>query len=401
MLRWINNSAKILLITRILRMFGNGFIGVILGLYFVLIGLDFNEIGIILFLILIGASFFTILAGFYSSQFGLKKFLLFSTALSIFGIALFLITTNIIFLAIAAFLGFISPSGREIGPQLSLEHVLLSNNVDNSHRTRLFSYWNIGASFAGAIGALFSGIPIILQKYVHINELVSFKFMFFVFLIIQLMILILYLELPYYQPPVQKTTVTYETKKITAKLSLLFGLDALGGGFILTSLVALWFSIKFGINLDILSITFFITGLCETGSYYVAIYIAKKIGLLRTMVFTHIPSNILLLLVPFMPTLELALLVYILRFMLSQMDVPARQSYIVAIVEENERPYVTTITTTARMVTSSISSSISSILLTTVLSSPFLFAGVLKIIYDTTIYFNFRHIKPPEESKET
>lgn len=398
MLRWINNSAKILLFTRILRMFGNGFIGVILGLYFVLIGLNFNEIGIMLFLILLGASFFTLLAGFYSSTFGLKRFLLFSTTLSIFGITLFLLTTNIIFLALAAFLGFISPSGREIGPQLSLEHVLLSNNVDNVHRTRLFSYWNIEASFSSALGALCSAVPIILQNTAHFNELTAFKAMFLIFLIIQLIILFLYSQLPHYQPPAQKTIIRKETKKITAKLSLLFGLDAMGGGFILTSLVALWFSIKFGANLDILSLTFFIAGLCETGSFYIAIYIAKKIGLLRTMVFTHIPSNILLILVPFMPTLELALGMYILRFMLSQMDVPARQSYIVAIVEENERPYVTTITTTARMVTSSISSSISSVLLTIALSSPFLFAGVLKIVYDTTIYFNFRKIKPPEEA---
>lgn len=400
MLNWINNSAKILLVTRILRMFGNGFIGVILGLFFLLIGLNFTEIGFMLFLILLGASFFTILAGFYSSQFGLKKFLLFSTVLSIFGIILFLITTNIFFLAIGAFSGFISPSGKEIGPQLSLEHVLLSNNIDNSHRTKLFSYWNIGASFSRSLGALFSAIPILLQNLINFNELLSFKFMFVVFLVIQLIIFLLYLQLPLYQPPIQKTIVRKETKKITAKLSLLFGLDAMGGGFVLTSLVTLWFSIKFSANLDILSITFFLAGLFETASFYLAIYIAKKIGLLKTMVFSHIPSNILLILVPFMPTLGLALIVYILRFMLSQMDVPTRQSYIVAIVEENERPYVTTITTTARLVTSSISSSISSTLLTIALSAPFLFAGVIKIIYDTTIYYNFRHIKPPEERQK-
>jgi predicted MFS family arabinose efflux permease len=191
----------------------------------------------------------------------------------------------------------------------------------------------------------------------------------------------------------------HRSKSVVMKMSLLFGLDAFAGGFIIQSMIAYWFYLKFGVSAEVLGSIFFGTNLVAGVSALFAARIAKRIGLINTMVFTHIPSNILLCLVPLMPTLPLAVAMLILRFSISQMDVPTRQSYTMAVVAEDERSAASGVTTIARSVGASVSPALTGVFLAspTLLSLPFLLAGGLKIVYDLLVYGSFRHLKPPEE----
>jgi predicted MFS family arabinose efflux permease len=198
--------------------------------------------------------------------------------------------------------------------------------------------------------------------------------------------------------PKAATSLSKKSRKVIIKLSGLFAIDAFAGGLITTTIVTLWFSERFSASLNFISTIFFIAGLLETISYLGSNWLAQRIGLVRTMVFTHLPSNLLLVLVPFMPTLELATLFYISRYLLSQMDVPARQSYIVAVVHPEEKATATATTNATRMLASSAGPSIASVAFSFPAFSPFLLCGALKIVYDLALYLNFRIISLPEEA---
>ena len=196
-----------------------------------------------------------------------------------------------------------------------------------------------------------------------------------------------------------RETLSPQSKQIVGKLSSLFALDSFAGGFVIQSIVSLWFFTKFGVDLTTLSYIFSVAGVLTAFSYLAAAKIADRIGLINTMVFTHIPSNILIILVAFAPTFPLAVALYLARMALSQMDVPTRQSYLVAVVKENERAAAAGITNISRNITQSISPSIAGYILQSlsILSAPFVLGGALKIVYDVALYFNFKSIKPPEE----
>jgi MFS family permease len=196
-----------------------------------------------------------------------------------------------------------------------------------------------------------------------------------------------------------RETLSPKSKQIVGKLSSLFALDSFAGGFVIQSIVSLWFFTKFGVDLTTLSYIFSIAGVLTAFSYLAAVKIADRIGLINTMVFTHIPSNILIILVAFAPTFPLAVALYLARMALSQMDVPTRQSYLVSVVKENERTAAAGITNISRNITQSISPSIAGYILQSlsILSAPFVLGGALKIVYDIMLYFNFKSIKPPEE----
>lgn len=229
------------------------------------------------------------------------------------------------------------------------------------------------------------------------DEIASFKIIFILYFFLNFIALLLYTKLSEVKFEQEKITLSKNSKKIITKLSLLFSIDSFAGGFVISSIISLWFHTKFNLALSTISVIFFVGNLIETVSYYVSGRVAQKFGLINTMVFTHIPSSVFLILIPFMPTVSLAALFYFLRLLLSEMDIPARQAYVVSIVNPQERPQAASITTTAKLVTSSISPSIATNILLLPYLSPFVIAGTLKILYDLTLFYNFKKVKPLEE----
>jgi MFS family permease len=320
----------------------------------------------------------------------------------------FLMTENYIALIIAAFIGTINVTGSETSAFLSLEQAILPQTVKTvKKRNTIFAFYNIVGTFAMSAGVLLASLPQLLQEKFSISVVDSFKPLFLMYLCAGLAVVVIYFLLSR-QIEVTNTSKTKlissnlspQSKKIVIKLSSLFALDSFAGGFVIQSIVSFWFFTKFGVDLTTLSIIFSIAGILTAISFFFAAKIADKIGLINTMVFTHIPSNVLLILVAIAPTFPLALSLYLTRMSLSQMDVPTRQAYIVAMVEENERTSAAGITNTSRNVAQSISPSITGAIIHSLwFSAPFVIGGLLKIIYDLGIYANFRNTKPRDEIK--
>ncbi len=398
-MNWISKDGKVILINRGIRSFGYGFVSVLLGIYLTELGFKPFLVGILLSAAIAGGALFTIITGRYAVIYGLKKMLLFSISLSILGIAIFLITENFIFLLSGALIGFLSPSGRELGPFLSLEQAYLPFTVSDNNRTKAFSFWNIIATFSASSGALLGSLPLFLQGYFGIEKILSFRLMFAFYLILNITALLLYASISEVKFKREKITLTDKSRKIITKLSFLFAIDSLGGGFVITSILSLWFYSRFNVPLTAISAIFFAAGLLEALSYYLSEKLAKKIGLVNSMVFTHIPSSIFLMLIPFAPDFYLAVALLLLRQLLSEMDVPPRQSYVVAVVRHEEKAIATSATNLAKILASSIGPAVAGRVLFLTAFSPFVIGGSLKIIYDVILYFNFRNLKPPEEIK--
>lgn len=397
---WVSKDGIILLTTRGFRTFGYGYLGIIIAIYLQELGFDPLKIGFLLSASIIGGASFTIIMGRYAIHYGLKKMLLLSVFFSAVGTLIFIVTENIILLFFASLIGFLSPSARELGPFLSLEQAYLPTTVANTRRTRIFSIWNVIANLAGAIGALFGSLPYFFQKYFLIEKILSFKIMFIIFFLIDIIVFLFYLNLKEvtYSKTKDIEKLSNEGKNVIIRLSTLFALDSFAGGLIITSIVSWWFSNKFGLTLDIVGVTFFIAGILQTLSLYAAGILGERIGLINTMVFTHIPSSIFLIIIPFMPTFQLAALFYFLRQSLSQMDVPTRESYITGVIKDDEKSRATSITSATRNFSASVSPSISApILFAVSIINPFVISGTLKVFYDILVYYNFRHLRTPEE----
>lgn len=393
MFKWLSKDGKIIFINRALRSFAFGFISIIIGIYLKEIGVNPFLIGVLLGASILGGAVFTLFVGRYASRYGIKKMFLLSLLVSLIGISIFILTSSYIFLILASLIAFMSPSGRELGPFLSLEQAYIPSTTGPQNRTKAFSYFNIVGDLAGSFGSLLGAVPVFLQASLGMERVFSFKVLFIFYLIINFVSFFLYLrlaEVKFRQPQI---SLSDRSKKIVTKLALLFSIDSFGGGLILDSIIALWFYSKFNTSLSILGPIFFVAGLLEVFSFYISGKLAQKIGLIKTMVFTHIPSNIFLIFIPFMPTFYLAAALYLLRQGLSEMDIPARQTYVVSVVNPEERSQATSITNVSKIVASSIGPPVASKLLLSIFS-PFILAGALKIFYDLTFYFNFRNIEP-------
>jgi MFS family permease len=415
---WLSKDGKLLLAARILRTFAYGFLSVILAIYLKLIGFNDLYIGFILTATLLNSVIFTLIASFYADRIGRRKVLItYSALMSVSGLVFF-VTSNYIALIISAFIGTINVTGTEIGAFLSIEQAMLPQTIDDpKKRNTVYALYNMAGTFAMSAGVLLSGLPQVFAQQYSLNQIESIKPLFVLYSIIALGVLGIYflisnrVELsrsnnnsnnnaiitsaPF------KQTLSPKSKEIVGKLSGLFAIDSFAGGFVIQSIVSFWFFTKFGVELTTLSHIFSIAGVLTAFSFLVAARLADKIGLINTMVFTHIPSNILIILVAFAPTLPLAIALYFARMALSQMDVPTRQSYIVAVVEENERTAAAGITNISRNIAQSVSPSLAGYILQSlsILSAPFVLGGVLKIAYDIALYFNFKHIKPSDEEK--
>ncbi len=398
-----SRDGLILFSTRIVRLFAYGFLSVVLALYLAQVGLSESAVGGLFTWTLLGDAGISLWVTTSADRIGRKRMLLFSSGLMIFAGTIFALTGNFIALTVAAIVGVISPSGNEIGPFLSIEQAALTQIVPGQSRTRVFAWYNLAGSLATATGSLASGLLAQTLQARGSTPLESYRVIVVGYAAIGLVLVVLFsllspgVEAP--QAPKVKTRLgLHRSRGVVLHLSALFSLDAFAGGFIVQSLVAYWFQIRWGLQPAALGGVFFGANILAGISALSAARIAARVGLINTMVYTHIPSNVLLMLVPLMPTLPLAILVLLVRFSISQMDVPTRQSYTMAVVDPDERSAASGVTTIARSLGAAWSPWLTGILLQRMLLSvPFFLSGGLTIAYDLLVYRGFRSLKPPEE----
>jgi len=392
--------------TRIIRLFCYGFLSVVLALYLAETGLTERQIGLLFTFTLAGDAGISLWLTTSADRFGRKKTLA-AGALLMAGAGIgFVLTRNVVLLMVAAIIGVISPSGNEIGPFLSVEQSSLTQLIPDEKRTQTFAWYNLAGSFATATGALSGGwLAQFLMDQGH-PGLFAYRVILVGYALGGFLLLLLFLDL---SPSIEVTTKPgpakrvlglHRSRKVVLKLSALFALDAFAGGLIVQSMVAYWFHVRFGVDSGMLGSIFFGANILAGISALLAVPLANRIGLINTMVFTHIPSNILLILVPFMPSLPLAIGLLLLRFSISQMDVPTRQSYTMAVVAPDERSAASGVTAIARSVGASVSPALTGLFFSVpaLLSVPLVLCGGLKIIYDLLLFREFRAMKPPEEN---
>jgi len=402
----MEEDALRLFLARSLRLFAYGALSVVLVLYLAERGLSEARIGILLTATLLGDTALSLWITTRADRWGRKKMLLVGAALMALSGAVFASTGDFVFLLVTATLGVLSPSGNEVGPFLPIEQAALSQVVPDANRTRVFAWYTLSGSVATALGALAGGgaasalqdrgIPLLssCQAVVYGYSAVGLA-MFAGFSRLSAAI-----EAPAEHLGRAKGVLgLHLSGGVVARLSALFALDSFGGGFVVQSLTAYWFHLRFGTAPGKLGAIFFGANLLAGLSALLAARIASRIGLVRTMVFTHLPSNVLLLLVPLMPTVELAVLVLLARFAISQMDVPTRQSYVMAVVRPEERSAAAGITGVARSTGASVSPLLGALCLASpgFMSVPFYLAGSLKILYDLLLYRSFATLRPSEE----
>lgn len=392
--------------TRIIRLFCYGFLSVVLALYLAESGLTESQIGLLFTLTLVGDALISLWLTTSADRFGRKRTLMLGALLMAGAGLAFVLTRNIILLIVTAVIGVISPSGNEIGPFLSVEQASLTQLLPNQKRTQFFAWYALAGSFATAVGALTGGWLAQGLQENNWSALASYRVVLIGYAVGGLLLLLLFLkltnsvEIETNQETTNRVLGLHRSRSTVLKLSSLFAMDAFAGGLLVQSLVAYWFHVRFGVESGVLGGIFFGANLLAGISALLAVRLADKIGLINTMVFTHIPSNILLILVPLMPTLPLAIGVLLLRFSISQMDVPTRQSYTMAVVAPDERSAASGVTAIARSLGASLSPALTGIFfsLPGLLSLPFFLSGGLKIIYDLLLYREFRLLKPPEET---
>lgn len=419
---WLTKDGRLLLAAKMVRTFAYGFLSVILAIYLKLIGYDEFLIGLILTTTLLNSVVFTLVASLYADKIGRRKFLLLYAALMSVSGFIFAASENYFALIIATFVGTINITGAETGAFLTIEQAILPQTLKNTRkRNTVFAIYNMAGTFAMAAGVLLSGLPTVLQQHLQhfdivLNQVGSIKLLFVLYGVLGIVLVGIYLllsqkiEIRNNQEKqkvesIQLTKIsslTPKSRSIVMRLSGLFAVDSFAGGFMIQSIVSFWFFARFGADLITLSYIFSASAVLTAFSFMAAAKIADRIGLINTMVFTHIPANIFIIAVAFAPTLPIAVVLYLLRMALSQMDVPTRQSYIVAVVREDERTASAGITNISRNVTQAISPSLTGILINSLsLAAPFVIGGALKVVYDVALFINFRNVKPPEEKEES
>jgi MFS family permease len=406
----LDRDGRILFSTRIIRLFAYGLLSVVLALYLAEIGLTETEIGLLLSLTLAGDVAVSLAITTTADRVGRRRMLQLGAVLVFFAGTVFAWTQHFPVLLIAAVVGTISPSGNEVGPFLAIEQAALAQIVPGKSRTHVFAWYGLAGSLATAVGALCGGALVEILHKATGRILAGYQVVILLYALLGLLLLILFLRL---SPAAE---ISYPSHRLTAdrrpnirlglrrsrrlvfKLSGLFMIDAFAGGLIVQSLVAYWFYVRFGVEPAILGGIFFGANILAGFSALGAARIASRIGLVNTMVWTHIPSNLMLMAVPLMPNLPLAIAVLLSRFSISQMDVPTRQSYTMAVVDPEERSAAAGVTNVARTAASALAPLVTGGLFgAAFLSLPFFLSGGLKIVYDLLLYRSFRSIRPPEE----
>lgn len=402
-----NTDVRLLFATRIVRMFSYGLLAVILALYLSEAGLSDSEIGLLLTLTLLGDTLISLWITTRADRIGRKRMLLIGAILMIFAGILFAVTRNFTLLLFAATIGVISPSGNEVGPFLAIEQSALAQTVPGARRTQVFAWYQLAGSLATALGSLVGGGLAQILQLGGSTPLSSYRVVILIYALLGLILVLMFnfvsplVEVPFSENEKEKVNLLGlgSSSKTILRLAALFSVDAFAGGFVVQSIMAYWFHLRYGVNPATLGAIFFGANILAGISALSAAWIASKVGLLNTMVWTHVPSNILLILVPLMPNLPLAITMLLIRFSISQMDVPTRQSYTLSVVSPEERSSAAGVTGIARTLGASMAPLFSAPLvgIPSLAAAPFIIAGVLKLIYDFSLYRSFKSIKPHEE----
>lgn len=411
-LRALPSDGVVLFLTRFTRLFAYGALSVVLVFYLVSLGLTEDQVGLLLTLTLAGDIAISLVLTTRADRLGRRRMLIVGAILMVGAGIAFASTRNLLFLIIAGTIGVISPSGHEVGPFLSIEQAALSHVVPARSRTEVFAWYTLAGSVATALGALCGGTAAELAQRSSLSSSNSYRVVVLLYAALGLALMFLFTRLSSSAELAEAATETSavvstkhflgvgRSRAIVLKLSSLFALDSFGGGFVVQSFAAYWFYLRFGVASAKLGAIFFWANILAGISAVFASRLATRIGLVRTMVVTHLPSNLLLILVPLMPNLALAVLVLLARFSISQMDVPTRQSYTMAVVRPEERSAAGGITGVARTAGAAISPIFAGFLFSRpmLIDVPFFIAGTLKIVYDLTLYRQFAAIRPPEEA---
>ncbi|HJV37555.1 MAG TPA: MFS transporter [Geothrix sp.] len=393
----LDADGRLLFLTRAARMFSYGFLSVVLVLYLAGLGFSEGRIGLLLTLTLVGDTLISLWITVHADRLGRKKMLMVGAALMVAAGIPFALSGDFTVLVLAATFGVISPSGNEVGPFLAIEQAALSQVLPGERRTGVFAWYNLTGSFATALGALAGGWSAQALQAAGHTPVASYRVLVFAYAAVGLLLAVLFARMsPAVEAPPAAAHASrwglHASKGVVLRLSALFSLDAFAGGFVIQSIMAYWFHVKFGVAPGTLGSIFFAANILAGLSSLYAVKLAGRIGLVRTMVFTHIPSNVLLILVPLMPNLPLAVAMLLLRFSISQMDVPTRQAYTMAVVAPDERSAAAGVTGIARTTGAAISPSLAGPLLAVpaLAGAPFLIAGGLKILYDLLLYRSFK-----------
>ena len=376
--------------------------GLTLGCVYAVVALGYDafEIGALMTATLLGSASLVFLAGMITARFGERGPLLAASALMIFTGLGFAGFQTFWPLLLIAFIGTLNPSAGDVSVFLPLEQSLLARSVGDKDRTLLFAFYSVSGSLMGALGTLFAAVTDLAPKWLGIGALDAMRLLFVLYAVLGVAAALIYRGV---SDPRIKMGGTPQvplgvSRPIVYRLTALFSVDAFGGGFFVQTILALWLLQAFHLPVATASTIFFWTSLLTAASYLAAVPIARRFGLINTMVFTHLPSNLCLVLIPFMPNLAVVIGLLLLRSLLSQMDVPTRTSYVMAVVTPSERPAAASLNAVPRSLASAVSPVIAGYLIS--LSSfgwPLLIGGVLKIAYDLTLLSMFRHIRPPEE----
>jgi predicted MFS family arabinose efflux permease len=399
-LRDLTSDGWLLFATRSIRLFAYGGLSVVLVLYLVSLGLTESNVGLLLTSTLLGDTLISLYLTTQADRIGRRRMLIVGAVLMVAAGLVFGFTTRLWVLVVAGTIGVISPSGQEVGPFLSIEQAALSQVVADRNRTDVFAWYTLAGSLATALGALAAGIATHALQ-ISWAPVDSYRAIVVAYAAIGIALAVMFTRLT----PASEARATHisligvhRSRGVVLKLSALFALDSFGGGFVVQSLAAYWFYLRFGVDPQTLGALFFGANVLAGISALLASRIANRIGLINTMVLTHLPSNVLLILIPLMPTLPLAALMLLVRFSISQMDVPTRQSYVMAVVDPDERSAASGITGVARTTGAALSPLFAGLLFAqpSLISAPFFIAGSLKIAYDLLLFRAFRAVKSRE-----
>ncbi len=409
-LRSLTRDGWLLFLTRFVRLFAYGSLSVVLVFYLIGLGLSESQTGLLLTLTLAGDTVVSLYLTTRADRIGRRRMLVVGAILMAAAGLAFAFTHNFLLLIIAGTIGVISPSGNEVGPFLSIEQAALSHVIPGRARTEVFAWYTLAGSVATALGALCGGALTHALQKTTVAPVASYRAVVICYAVLGAALAFIFTLLSAaaeVSAPGESEPATLKTflglahsRQVVAKLASLFALDAFAGGFVVQSFAAYWFYLRFGVDPGTLGVIFFWANIFAGLSSLFASRLAARFGLVNTMVATHLPSNILLILVPLMPNLKLAVLVLLVRFSISQMDVPTRQSYTMAVVSPEERSAAAGITGVARTTGAAISPLFVGFLFARprLISVPFFLAGTLKIVYDLLLYKQFVGLRPPEES---
>jgi MFS family permease len=393
-----DSTVRYVYLARALRDFGDGFVAVLLPAYLIALGFSPLQVGVIATTALLGSALLTLAVGFFARRYGHRRLLLAAANLMIATGIAFAVAHDFALLAVVAFAGTVNPSAGSVSLFVPLEHAVLSREVDDHERTQMFARYSFIGAMAGACGALAAAAPDLLSLS-GLSQLEAIRVMFVLYALLGVVGGLTYARIPARPDPVdgQAPLALGPSRYIVYKLAILFSLDAFAGGFLVQSLLALWLFERFELSLSAAALFFFWSGVFAAFSFPVAAWLSRRIGLVKTMVFTHIPSNLCLIFAALAPNLMTALCLLLLRAALSQMDVPTRSSYVMAVVTVAERVAAASFTSVPRSLAAAASPVLAGALFASFPALPMIICGGLKIVYDLLLLMQFRHLKPPEE----